>query len=116
MGRLKTLPPRIPALAPRIGYAEGDTKAQDRSREAFATWRAWYRTPRWAKLRGAVLLRDAYTCCMCGRVCLSRDMVADHVTPHRGSEALFWDANNLQALCHHPCHSKHKQAQERRDR
>lgn len=29
----------------------------------------------------------------------------DHITPHRGDESLFWDVNNLQALCH-SCHSK----------
>lgn len=113
MGRLKALPSRIPTLAPRIGYTQGDTKAQDRSRDAFAPWRAWYRTTRWAKLRASILKRDLYTCRMCGRVGQSRDMVADHIIPHRGSEALFWDAGNIQILCHQPCHSKHKQAQER---
>lgn len=29
----------------------------------------------------------------------------DHVIPHRGNMALFWDPNNWQALCH-SCHSK----------
>jgi hypothetical protein len=40
-------------------------------------------------------------------------MVVDHVRPHRGSEALFWDEGNPQVLCGSPCHSKHKHAIER---
>nr|WP_246735451.1 hypothetical protein [Rhizobium binae] len=38
--------------------------------------------------------------------------VADHSTPHRGDEALFFDAENLASLCG-PCHSRHKQRLER---
>lgn len=33
--------------------------------------------------------------------------VADHVTPHRGQEAMFWDEGNLQALCKR-CHDSYK--------
>ena len=29
----------------------------------------------------------------------------DHIVPHRGDPALFWDEENWQALCH-SCHSK----------
>lgn len=29
----------------------------------------------------------------------------DHIVPHRGDMRLFWDASNLQALCH-GCHSR----------
>lgn len=29
--------------------------------------------------------------------------VVDHIIPHRGDEALFWDENNWQALCKR-CH------------
>lgn len=29
----------------------------------------------------------------------------DHITPHRGSEILFWDINNWQSLCK-TCHSR----------
>lgn len=41
--------------------------------------------------------------------------VADHVTPHRGQEAMFWDAGNLQSLCK-PCHDRIKQREEAADR
>jgi 5-methylcytosine-specific restriction protein A len=115
MGRLKALTPQIGSLAPRIGYMPGDEKAQDRSRSQLAPWRAWYRTARWQSLRQAVLLRDLYTCRMCGRIGVT-GMVVDHIKPHRGSECLFWDEGNLQVLCASPCHSKHKQAQERAER
>lgn len=78
-------------------------------------WRKWYKTARWRKLRAAVLLRDVYTCGMCGR--LQGDtsqLVADHRRPHRGDERLFWDEGNLWTLCKSPCHDKHKQRIERR--
>nr|WP_155138256.1 HNH endonuclease signature motif containing protein [Roseibium sp. RKSG952] len=39
--------------------------------------------------------------------------VADHIKPHRGDEALFWDAGNLQSLCTHH-HNSWKQSLERR--
>ncbi|WP_317617964.1 HNH endonuclease [Rhodobacter capsulatus] len=38
--------------------------------------------------------------------------VVDHITPHRGNKALFWDRYNWQALCK-PCHDRVKQRQER---
>ena len=30
--------------------------------------------------------------------------VVDHVIPHKGDKALFWDTSNWQAMCA-PCHS-----------
>jgi len=37
--------------------------------------------------------------------------VADHVRPHRGNLALFYDAGNLQSLCK-PCHDSVKAREE----
>lgn len=63
----------------------------------------------------ATLLRDAYTCQMCGSTWTDTSMlVADHIQPHRGNECLFWDAANLWCLCK-PCHDGAKQREERRD-
>ena len=31
--------------------------------------------------------------------------VVDHIIPHRGDDALFWDQSNWQALCK-KCHDK----------
>mgnify|MGYP003425357275 FL=1 len=49
--------------------------------------------------------------------CLLRDIiraatVADHITPHRGDDVLFWDGP-LQSLCKR-CHDKTKQREEAR--
>jgi shikimate kinase len=45
----------------------------------------------------------------CGEVAT----VVDHIKPHRGDQALFWDKNNWQPLCTH-CHASLKQSAERR--
>lgn len=37
--------------------------------------------------------------------------VVDHVTPHKGDQALFWDPVNWQSLCKR-CHDSIKQKQE----
>jgi 5-methylcytosine-specific restriction endonuclease McrA len=65
--------------------------------------RAKWRHPVWG-LRSQVL-RDHPFCSVCaseGRPYVLAEEV-DHVVPHRGSEALFFDRNNLGALCkkHH---------------
>lgn len=41
--------------------------------------------------------------------------IADHIEPHRGDEALFWDIQNGQCLCK-PCHDRDKQREEARAR
>lgn len=40
-------------------------------------------------------------CVICGRPATE----VDHIIPHKGSAALFWQSGNWQALCH-SCHSK----------
>lgn len=64
--------------------------------------RRWYRTERWTRVRRAVIVDAVCTCAACGVVTLR--MEVDHVVPHKGSPALFWDRANLQALCH-DCHT-----------
>jgi 5-methylcytosine-specific restriction protein A len=44
-------------------------------------------------------------------MCLPRTVVGticDHIIPHRGDEALFFDYDNTQLLCK-PCHDAEKQ-------
>jgi len=41
--------------------------------------------------------------------------VVDHIRPHRGDMALFWDSSNWQALCK-ACHDRIKQAYEKSGR
>ncbi len=116
MARLKTMKPRLQSMPPRIGYVSGDEKQRSRYRDETHSYRSWYKTSRWQKLRMKVLKRDRFTCKMegCGKVeGDTSQLVADHKTPHHGDEALFWDENNLQCLCK-PCHDRLKQSQERR--
>ena len=66
-------------------------------------WRGWYRTARWAAMRQGVLMAQPL-CPAChaeGRT--EPATVVDHIEPHRGNVAMFWDVTNLQALCeaHH---------------
>ncbi|PZR07117.1 MAG: HNH endonuclease [Archangium gephyra] len=54
---------------------------------------------RWRKARAAFLAAHPL-CAECqrhGRVTPAR--VVDHIKPHRGDEALFWNEANWQALC-----------------
>ena len=64
---------------------------------------------RWDKARATYLNRHPL-CRMCeneGRVTAAT--VVDHIIPHRGDQALFWDtANNWQPLCY-SCHNSVKQ-------
>lgn len=62
-----------------------------------------YKTASWRRIRSAQLARQPL-CVMCARQGTVRAAtVADHIKPHRGSSALFFDAGNLQSLCkaHH---------------
>jgi 5-methylcytosine-specific restriction enzyme A len=42
-------------------------------------------------------------------------LVCDHIKPHRGDEALFWDETNLQTICK-SCHDTLKQVQEQQSK
>jgi 5-methylcytosine-specific restriction protein A len=73
-------------------------------------------THRWDKARATFLNRHPL-CRMCeqaGRVTAAT--VVDHIIPHRGDQALFWDQSNWQPLCDAEpwrCHSSTKQREER---
>ena len=113
MPRLKSLKPRVSALAPRIGAASGDERARDRQRVEQEPWRRWYRTRRWRDLRMVIFTRDLFTCRMCRKIDGNTSLlVCDHVQPHHGNDVLFWDEANLQTLCK-PCHDGAKQRAEK---
>lgn len=60
---------------------------------------------RWQKARAGYLNRHPL-CAECesiGRVTAATDL--DHITPHKGDMARFWDRSNWQGLCK-PCHSR----------
>ncbi len=69
-------------------------------------------TYRWQQARAGYLRKHP----LC-RHCMERGLVVvatvvDHITPHKGDKALFWDSSNWQALCT-TCHDSWKQALER---
>lgn len=63
-----------------------------------------YRTGQWQALRRQQLTMQPFCaeCQRAGRYTLASEV--DHVVPHRNDEQLFFDAVNLQSLCH-SCHS-----------
>ena len=70
---------------------------------------------RWRKARATFLRRNPF-CRMCSeRGTLALAEVVDHVVPHRGDVAKFWDTGNWQPLCK-LCHDGPKQAEERSGR
>lgn len=108
MARMKQLSPRGRQLKPRGQAGPAPMRIRDR----VDTWRAWYKTAEWRALRWQVLVDAHFTCARCGTVGASRDMVADHVRPHRGDRDLFFARSNLQCLCA-TCHNRDKQREER---
>lgn len=70
-------------------------------------------TSRWQKARLGYLAAHPL-CAQCerqGRI--EAAAVVDHIVPHRGDKALFWDSGNWQGLCA-PCHNS-KTGKEKRD-
>lgn len=64
-----------------------------------------YKTVRWQRLRKKVLLASPL-CSECARQGkITPATVVDHIVPHKGNLELFWDENNLQALCK-SCHDR----------
>jgi 5-methylcytosine-specific restriction endonuclease McrA len=74
-------------------------------------YRKLYMTKRWRFLRAEVLARDLFTCQQpgCGSRLVNgrsdpRSAVVHHKTPHKGELELFYDKDNLEAVCW-TCHS-----------
>ena len=73
--------------------------------------RRWYGSRRW-KAKRLAQLRAEPLCAFCLREGkITPATVADHVTPHKGDEGLFW-SGELQSLCAHH-HNRDKQVIER---
>lgn len=68
-------------------------------------WHGLYYTTRWREMRAVQLITEPY-CRECGRHGVRVPATdVDHIVPHRGNKRLFYDATNLQSLCH-SCHSR----------
>ena len=60
---------------------------------------------KWQKFRKEYLKKNSF-CVMClNKGKLTQSKVIDHIIPHKGDKGLFWDENNMQALCIR-CHNK----------
>lgn len=119
MARLPQMAPRLTAARPALAAPKDEAGRSRYKRDVKG--HSLYNNRRWrgtdAKhgtdgLRYRVLLDALFTCAMCGRIDEPRNMVADHKVAHRGDPSLFWDRDNLQALCG-SCHSGAKQRIER---
>lgn len=68
--------------------------------------RKLYRTARWRRVRKRVLMRDKGLCQAClAKGKLERGNHVDHKLRAIDRPDLFWNADNLQTLCHR-CHSR----------
>ena len=65
-----------------------------------------YSSSKWTALKSKLITADS-CCCVCGT---KEKLHLDHIVPHRGSEELFFNEDNLQVLCE-ACH-RVKTAQE----
>ena len=109
MGRLKMLRSTLGSAPPRIARMTDD---HGHSR-VLEPWRKWYSLAAWTRLRLDILTRDGFECRACQRIDpTGRQLVADHIQPHRGDRARFWAPDNIQTLCK-PCHDGAKQREER---
>jgi 5-methylcytosine-specific restriction enzyme A len=73
--------------------------------------RSLYKTAQWSKLRRYALSLNPLCvyCAKTHRVALAT--VVDHIIPHKGDIALFYDPHNLQCLCK-KCHDSTKAREE----
>lgn len=70
-----------------------------------------YDTALWKKLRKQHLLKQPL-CKECKKKNIIKTaIVVDHIQPHRGSRALFFDTDNYQSLCI-SCHNKKSRKEE----
>lgn len=118
MGRLLAVGSRLRAARPRLVTAPQSEADRSRSRDREQSWRAWYKTSRWQKLRLVALKRDGYVCRQTGTLLIGvypaeNSPVVDHRVPHHGDPVLFWDLDNLQSVSK-GYHDSTKQSLERR--
>lgn len=89
-------------------YKEADDRLKEQQRQdkffsSFNTsrWHDLYCSQQWITLRDKTLQQNPI-CQKCG---VNKATEVHHVIPHRGDLNLFYDSNNLMALCH-DCHTE----------
>jgi 5-methylcytosine-specific restriction protein A len=90
-------------MATYRGRCARHARTQDMSRDNYEA-RHWYYTKAWRVLRALTLAKDP----VCRACRLAPSIDVDHIVPHRGDRARFFDGTNLQGLCVE-CHSKKTQ-------
>lgn len=120
MARLSRPPARLSAPPRPIGYPDraAAERARDRRRAVENEARRLYNTKAWKVLRKEIIARDGGRCrqtgvLLVGAVNAPNSPVVDHIEPHRGNPALFWDPDNLQTVAK-SWHDSDKQRTERR--
>lgn len=105
MARLTRLPGLIGSAPRAVGFSDraAAERARDRDRMQANSLRRLYSTKAWRDLRLEILDRDNWTCRQTGVLLMGKrhapdSPVVDHIMPHRGNLALFWDPENLQAV------------------
>ena len=101
--------PNSPAMFKVKKPAVKQFASQDEEREN-ANRRGY--NARWRKFRKQFLMTNPL-CVHCyenGLMTPANEV--DHIIPHRGDQRIFWDYDNLQALCK-PCHSRKTHAEMR---
>ncbi|MEO9298786.1 HNH endonuclease [Devosia alba] len=102
--KIRLMPVRPPIHRP-VGRRDKPEQDRDYARNRDPVARALYSSRRWRRER-LVFLRAHPLCLDCGHYGIIRAAnVVDHIDPHRGDEAVFWDSSRWQALCA-SCHSR----------
>lgn len=96
-----------------LNKAKSPHLSKDQRSAAAAQYRQWYKTKEWQAIRRQRFAMEPHCrfCAEAGRTI--RALSCDHVIPHKGNAALFFDLNNTASLCG-PCHDSVKQKMERR--
>lgn len=101
MGRLSSIKPKLQTLRPKLAQSARVHPARQTAHP--------FSTRRGRKVRDAVLLRDLFTCQMCGCIVRAgrtdgRSAVVDHVRPWTMRRDLWFEPSNLRTVCK-DCHA-----------
>ena len=97
------MPNRAPIHRPPGARSKQERQRETDQRRGSSTQRGY--DYRWQRYRARFLAEHPLcaTCERAGKITLANEV--DHIRPHRGNPALFWDRRNHQSLCK-PCHSR----------
>jgi 5-methylcytosine-specific restriction protein A len=97
--------PGCPALTAKRYCSEHQRQVDKEYNRNHRPYKKLYNSARWQRLRKWFLSKHPL-CTECERQTrITPATVVDHIKPHQGDPELFWDENNLQALCK-PCHDR----------